>query len=547
MGYIATALANGTDSISGALTDALDTTYSRAAIEAARVKILTVPGSGNIRGVWMFNGKKYAFRDNPGGTAGLMYESSSIGWVIVDLGATMTVSGVTGTFKKGETITGVTSGATANVVDYVGATLYLNAVSGLFVAETITGGSSSASATGAAVTTTALLAGGRYEFVNENFYGATNLKGMYGVDGKNLGFMFTTYGFRQIPTGMVTDAPAHVAEHKKHLFYSFPGGSVQHSPIGDPGETWSVVLGAGEIGTGDEVTGFLVIPGDTLAIFNRNRLYLLYGTSIANWNLIQHSDESGGIEWTLQRIGKPVYFDDRGLMDFTAVQAYGDFENASFSEKIRKTLKINKANVLSSVRVRDKNQYRLFFNNKSFVICSFEDKKLSGFTICEYPISVECTASSEDLNGDETLLFGSTDGYVYQADKGTSFDGNQVDAFIRLAFNFIGSPERNKQFFKAIFETDAGGPMAVNFTPDFDYGETDDITQALSVAPAGGTWDVSNWDSFVWGDQLISNPVAYIDGTGQNIGITLYTSHTYEEIHTFNSVIFHYSNRGVKR
>lgn len=563
MGLAATAIANGNDSENGALTDANDTLYSRAAIESARNRIEIVPGSGKIRGVWLFNNKKYAFRDNAGGTNSIIYVSSVTGWQTVDLGATVafTVGSEAGEigFTRGETITGGTSGATAEVVDFVktsglwasntaAGTLYLtNVTSGPFQVETVTGGTSGATAAVVAETTTTLLPGGRYEFVNENFYGATNRKGMYGCDGVNLGFMLTANGFRQIPTGMVVDAPNHIAEHKKHLFFSFPGGSIQHSPIGNPGETWIPLLGAGEIATGDECTGFSGLPGDTLGIMNRNRLYTLYGTSSSNWNLIEQSDESGAIEHTVQRIGNPIYFDDRGLMDFKAVQAYGDFKNSSFSQKIRKTLRLNKKNVLSSIRVRDKNQYRLFFNTNSFVICSFEDKKLSGFSLCEYPIPVECTASVEDANGNEILLFGSNDGYVYQMDKGTSFDGAEVDAFVRLAFNFMGGAEINKKFFKAVFEVDSSEELEIRFTPDFDYGETEDVSQDLSVSASGGVWDVSVWDEFVWGDQLISNPVAYIDGSGQNIGITIFTSHTYERPHTLNSVIIHYSNKGVKR
>ena len=563
MGFSSSAIAVDTEVLSGASTDEDNTLYVRAAIKNARSKIEVVPGSGNIRGVWMFNNTKYAFRDNESGTLCVMWASSSDGWQEVDLGAYTDFSNGTDTldigFVIGEQVKGGSSSSTGTIVDiivtsgdWVAGTaegrVYVHNVDGApFPIEIFTGQTSGAYATSSGKQQTTLLPGGRYEFVNENFYGATNLKGMYGCDGVNPGFMFTANGFRQIPTGMVVDAPNHVAEHKKHLFFSFPGGSIQHSPIGDPGETWLPILGAAEIATGDDCTGFSTLPGDTLGIMNRNRLYTLYGTSVLDWNLIEHSDESGAIEHTVQRIGKPIYFDDRGLMDFKAVQDYGDFKNSSFSQKIKKTLDANKKNVLSSIRVREKNQYRLFFDTNVFVICSFEDKKLSGFTRCEYPIPVECTASVEDAGGNEILLFGCDNGYVYQMDKGTSFDGAAVDAFVRLAFNFMGSAERNKKFFKAVFEVDSAEALDISFVPDFDYGETEDINHNLSVSAVGGVWDISVWDSFVWGEQLISNPVAYIDGSGQNIGVSLFTSHTYEQPHTLNSVIIHYSNKGVKR
>ena len=65
---------------SGADTDALESTYAQAAEERARGDIGAVPGSGNILGVWVYNGIVYAFRNNAGGTATAMYKSSSTGW-----------------------------------------------------------------------------------------------------------------------------------------------------------------------------------------------------------------------------------------------------------------------------------------------------------------------------------------------------------------------------------------------------------------------------------------------------------------------------------
>ena len=563
MGFSSTAIAVGTEVLNGALTDEDNTLYTRAAIEEARANIEVVPGSGVVRGVWLFNNKKYAFRDNEAGTECLMYESSSTGWQLVDLGAWTDFSNGTDTanigFVIGEQVLGGSSSSTGTIVDVVktsgvwsdgtatGRVYVRDVVGAPFPIEQFTGQTSGAYATSSGKQHTVLLPGGRYEFINENFYGATNLKGMYGVDGVNPGFMFTANGFRQIPTGMVVDAPTHLEEFQKHLFYSFPGGSVQHSPTADPGEIWTPILGAAEIGTGGEVVGFSALPGSKLGIFNRNRTYILSGTTIDDWDLDIYADESGAIEWTIQRLKYPIYFDDRGLIDFSSVQDYGDFSNASYSEKVKKTLNANKNNVLSSIRVRDKNQYRIFFDNNTFVISSFEDRKMSGFTICDYPVPVECTASVEDGDGNEVLLFGCDDGFVYQMDKGTSFDGAEVNAFIRIAFNFINQAEFDKEFLKAVFEIDSTEQVSINFTPDFDYGETEDITQAISAFASGGAWDVSRWNEFTWGDQLISNPVAYIDGQGQNIGITLYTSHTYESPHTFNSVILHYINLGIKR
>ena len=78
-----------------------------------------------------------------------------------------------------------------------------------------------------------------------------------------------------------------------------------------------------------------LMPGDTLAIFNRNRLYILYGESAANWNLKTFSANSGGIEWTIQNLTDTMFLDDRGVTTFQAVNAYGDFSMNAISKKVK--------------------------------------------------------------------------------------------------------------------------------------------------------------------------------------------------------------------
>jgi len=53
-----------------------------ATIAAARSAITTVPGTGPVRGVAVYNGNVYAFRDKVAGGGGL-YRNSSAGWTEV--------------------------------------------------------------------------------------------------------------------------------------------------------------------------------------------------------------------------------------------------------------------------------------------------------------------------------------------------------------------------------------------------------------------------------------------------------------------------------
>jgi hypothetical protein len=61
-------------------------------------------------------------------------------------------------------------------------------------------------------------------------------------------------------------------------------------------------------------------------------------------------------------------------------------------------------------------------------------------------MNITCTCSVEDEDNHERVMFGSDDGFVYEMDKGTSFDGAEFFRYIRIPFNHCGSPGYLKRF-----------------------------------------------------------------------------------------------------
>lgn len=545
----------------GATTDALDTTYSQASIERARSKIGTVTGSGAIRGVWSYSGNIYAFRDNVGATECNMYKESASGWTAVDLGQYIKYNNGTAAVAEGVTLTGVTSGATGVVrrVTITTGTVGSSDATGVFVLTGVTGtfvsgenlqvSASTVAVSTSALVTISLVPGGRYEFVNYNFGGSTSTYRMYWVDGFNTCFEWDGTYAVPIFTGMTIDTPRHIAAHKKHLFLAFQKGSLQHSSIGDA-YGWSVVTGAAEIGTGGEITGLQVQAGDAMAVFNRNRIYILYGTSSADWNLKTFSNDSGGGEYTIQNLTETMFLDDRGITTLSAVNAYGDFAMNSISKKIRPIISDKKGLSISSVRVRAKGQYRLFFNDGTGIYATFSGNKIAGFIRVDLGKVVYTVCSAEDSFGDEILFFGSDDGYVYQMDKGTSFDGSSIEAMLRLSYYHFDTPTRDKRFRKVQFEMTADSSVSVQFSPDYSYSDPDvpeARTRTLSIDGSGGYWNIDNWDTFNWTGQIISTSEENLDGIGTNMGMLILSEATYEQPHILQGVTVHYSPRRIRR
>ena len=557
-------VANGLVSQRGAATDALDTSWFRAAIEKARDDIEAVPGSGLIRGVWFYSGAAYAFRDNAGATACIMHKATAAGWAAQGLGSYIAFDAGTAVFEDGETITGGTSSATATLARLIledgsfGANdalgkFILTDITGVFVDnETITGGTSSGSATSnGAVVANTLPPGGSYQFDNYNFFAGAGTNRMYGANSVGTAFEWDGSLFVPIETGMVDDRPLYVAAHRNYLFLAFPNGSVQFSSLGTP-YAWDVVTGAGEIGIGEEVTGLLPSVSGALVIFGRNRVAVLFGTGSSNFELRTLADDSGAIAGTAQTIGTPVYHDNVGLRSLDSTDQFGDFNIGTITQMIEPLFQVKKrANVapIGSLRVRDKDQYRLYWADGSGIAVYFgrQSPEILPFNT---GLSLTCFASGKDSNGDERLLVGSEDGFVYELDAGTSFNGESVNAFLRMPFNNVGSPAQKKRWNKVTVEVDSGPRTRLGLTVEYGYADPDQppsTEQLFTVRGSGGFWDEFLWDQFFWSSPVEGQAEAHIDGLGRNLSVTVISDEIYEEPHILHGVVLQFNYRGVRR
>ena len=556
-------VANGVATQLGALNDTDAATWLQDSIETRRALIATVTGSGNMLGVWRYNSVNYAFRDNAGGTACDMWKSTASGWSQCDLGRSVAfTSGGTTEIAEEDVIEGATSGATATVKrviltggtwaggDAVG-TLILYSQSGTFQAENVGVAAANHATIASDSTASALVNGGSFEFINENFYGSTATERMYGCDGVSSAFEWDGSVFVPIVTGMTTDTPTHIAAHKKHLFLMFTGGSVQHSGIGTP-YIWSVVTGASEIGIGDEGTGFMVAASN-LVIYSKNRTNVLYGNSSADWSLDTLSDEAGAYSKTVQNIGgKMVHIDAAGVRDLSATQAYGDFALGNLSRYVDpwfKSQKVAGQSVTTTMRIKEKNQYRIFYDNDFGMIMDLTEPK-PAFLVIDYGMTVHCACSVEDTDGTEWNLFGSSDGYVYRCEVGTSLDGSALTSFLRIPFGHGGSPRNDKRYHSAEVEIEAGPNTSLSVSADFGYGNPDLSSQVetdMTVKGGGNFWDEANWSEFYWGSQAEGEGKAFLSGIGKNISLVFSSTATYEEPHTLHGVTLNYSMRKLKR
>lgn len=535
--------------------------------EAQRALITAVPGSGPVRGVAIFNGEVYAFRDSADGLTCKLYQATATGWDEMDLGGYIEFTAGTATFEEGETVTGSSSGATGIVgqiaLDSGGWTtsdaagkLWIHSITGTFQAETITSATGSATCAGAQ-TLTSLAPAGKYRFIQSNFYATAPKASLYGTDGKNKAFGWNGSQFVQITTGMDDDTPDLLAAHKGRLFVGFSEGSVQYSGINNPISTYSALEGAGEFGIGDWLTNIAPVQSDVLGIYGERVIYLLYGSASSDFELKPHSYNTGALTDTLQTVSDQLFLDHEGIRSLSATDAYGDFASNTVSTPIKPWLDYHKPYLLGSMVVRNKNQYRLFYTDPietGSTLCmtasvvyqthdSGNEQRLFQYLPARYPFNFSCFQQGM-IDGVEWLFAGTDTGYVMKLDSGDSFDGAAIPSMIRLAWNHEGSPGVRKRFREVRFETRSDVLRDMTFTYEMNYADSHfprPTPSTLSFKPDPGFWGVDLWGGMTWGGFPRSR--FKLVGSGTNIALVLTGSRNGDSPVEINAVRMRYEIR----
>lgn len=520
----------------GASTPLLAATYLNLAADEYRDDITAITGSGSVRGVFIFDDVTFAFRDNVGSTSCDLWKSTASGWSQIVYQEEVTYTAGSGDIDEGDTLT--QGGVTATIqrvmqttdVAGIGKLIITGRAGGNFAAGAATTTGSGALTLDGAESAITMTAGGRFEVIVHNFGGQLDTKRAYGVDGANRLWEFDGTVFAPIDTGLTVDKPTHIIEHKEHIFVSFKA-SAQNSGLGWP-YRWDTASGAGEIATGDTVTGFSQEGGDSLgsgalAIISRNKTNILYGThggTEPDWSLVPYRDELGGYEWSIQQIGSTLLLDDRGIASLITSERYGNFEHSTLSRLIRPWLIEKRTTLVASCKSRDLSQYRLFFGSGAALYITLDGAKVLGMMPMLFADEPACAWSSELNDGTEVIIFGGTDGIVYCMDKGTSFDGDSIEHFIIQHFTHLNSPQTDKEFYGGFLEISGTSYSTFSLAYELGYGRTtvpqpESIPHEVELSSAA--WDEFTWDAFYWDGKTLVPDEFGMEGSGNNVAIII--------------------------
>lgn len=560
------ALANGA-TVEGSLADTSYTTRLTAAREALRALIQKVPGEGSVLGGAVYRETIYAVRNVVGSTSATLYKSTASGWSAVRTGlypggawrfkvanfsgatTTLALFGVDGRNRllkwDGAAITltdpiyGSQALSTSNVTLAIGDLTFVHsgtARSWQVGDSLIVWDTADASNWGVGV-------------VKSYNSGTSTLVLTVSAIGNA-----ATKSSWEIGRSDWQDKPFDLAAHKDHMWLAYPLGQLQTSDLGDP---LTYASSAALFGLGAEITGITSLKGQALGAFCRNKIVVITGTSITDWAQDEFTTNSGAVSATLEeRSGNAIYLGDRGVTSLQATQAFGDFEEADFSRKVKPYLSATRiAQCVAGRMNRSKNQYRLYFEDGDVLTFTFlsPDPVIQPSTVSptiqQYPHTVTCTFTGTMSDG-EGIFFGTSDGYVMREDKGTSFDGAAIPSAIRLPFHHYKSPANKKRFRKLLLEMFAQDDVTVNFLQMFDYADgtyRSSVNQSGQAYASGFQLSVSELSVARLGVPIVSQVEANVDGVGRNMSLLLWHSSAFVRPFVLQGLLAHYSVLGMTR
>ena len=345
--------------------------------------------------------------------------------------------------------------------------------------------------------------GAKFKFVEHNFFGGTQTQFLYGVSGTSQAFFFDGTTYTHIATGIPgsDDKPSLIAAHVNRLALVV-GSTVMLSAADDPTD-YDFNAGAGLVACGDTVTGILSVKGsdqsDALLIATKTRILILYGDSNANYSLRPLQNETGGVDDSLQMIGQPVFMSDYGVSTLAATDTYGGFNMSSISEQVKPFLTSRRRKVVASLVARNKNQYRLFFDDGYALYITMDGVKVKGIGIIYLSKLITCAWSTVLDNGEELMLLGDAEGDVFRLDVGPSLDGEAMPFYVRMAFNHKKSPRVIKRYRRGVMELTSSGYSEMEVGYDLNYANdrqdvTPDQEAGTPIYGSGGAFDEAVWD-----------------------------------------------------
>jgi hypothetical protein len=337
-----------------------------------------------------------------------------------------------------------------------------------------------------------------------------------------------------------TNGVKYITIHDHHLIAAGVENNlntVYYSVYNDPNNFTG--SGAGSVTISDQVQGIKGFRTD-LIVFAENSIHKLININDSSNIRIDPITESIGClsGYSIQEIGGDLIFlAPDGLRTVAGTARIGDVELGTVSKAIQPIMREVAENInnfrITSIVLREKSQYRLFYSNISAVASGqkgiigtlrpngFEWSETKGLEVTEI-------GSGFDTNGIEKYYHGNNSGYVFIHDSGDDFDGSAILARYATPDYDYGDLGTLKTLHYLKVSIAAEGLVTPEVQVKFDYN-SGDVPQPASNYSLGTVNPSSIFGSAVFGTNIFgasASPMLRtpLQGSGTSNNFTVITN-----------------------
>ena len=373
------------------------------------------------------------------------------------------------------------------------------------------------------------------------------------VDGTNPPALYDKSTFTAL-----NDAPSEVlgadfvVNFKNHLFFGKDNLLTFTAPYTD--NDFISANGSGVISVGADITG-LVVFRQQLIIFTNSSIFQLTGNTIADFALQSVTLDIGCPNTdTIQEVGGDIMFlGPDGLRLLSATDRIGDFGLAVVSKGIQKEVTdfIAANTSFASVVIREKSQYRILGYNTNISATSaqgilgtqFAGQGGDGMSWSDLRGIRAYVADSKLNENTETIVFAHDDGYLYQMEQGSSFDGGNISSSFSTPYLPINDPRVRKTFYKMFLYTDPQGSVTFNSSLKLDFDQKDSIQPPqISINNSTGSvafYGAGTFGTATFGTKLLSVFETQIIGSGFVVSLQ-FTSDSTDPPYSLDAITLEY-------
>lgn len=381
------------------------------------------------------------------------------------------------------------------------------------------------------------------------------------VDGVNYPLRLMADGSTTSLTSAPQGATA-VVEYANHMFFVKDNFVYCSEPNDET--AYSTAAGAVIFNTGRDKTS-LVTWRDSLYILGPTSIHKITGSSEVDFTLETVTEDLGTVApRSIQEIGGDVWFlAYDGVRTIAGTDRNDDLSLSLMSSDIPNTMERLPYNSSSrdvvSVQVKRKEQYRLFIGDPTATTPALEQsvegvlvgsRMVQGQLAREWfttrGINPSCCDSLVESN-DELVIHGGYDGLVYEQESGSSFNGVNVDANIKLPYLTFGDNNVRKTLYTAGIYIISEGVAEPTLSYEYDYLSPSTL-QPSSISLGTGEAGAALYGTAVYGTSTYFvnyaiNTLQYLVGSGKNVSFSV-SSNDINDPYTIQTLILEYSLAG---